>query len=154
MVERYLQKQQQEPEWRQVSGVAVIAADQADSEIATALREQLKTVNFKTKLIGENEMQNPQRMEMILVNAAVFIPIISANSTSLSNIIKIGYEENLRRKNSLNKDYFMMPLLASPNDNIVEVCEENRLHINNADMPLDNTGLKRIYQNLCTHEER
>ena len=70
------------------------------------------------------------------------------------NIIKIGYEANLRRKNSLNKDYFMMPLLVSPNDNIVEVCEENRLRINDADMPLDNTGLKRIYQNLCTHEER
>lgn len=154
MAEKYQQKQQQEPEWRRVSGVVVIAADNTDSEIATALREQLKSVDFSTKLIRESEMQNPQRMEMILANAAVFIPVISANSTSLSNIIKIGYEENLRRKNSLNKDYFMMPLLASPNDNIVEVCEENRLRINNTDSPLDNVGLKRIYQNLCTHEER
>ena len=154
MAEKYLQKQQQEPEWRQVSGVVVIAADNTDSEIATALREQLKSVNFKTKLISESEMQNPQRMEMILANAAVFIPVVSVNSSSLLNIIKIGYEENLRRKNSLGKDYFIMPLFASPNNNIVEVCEENRLHINNADMPLDNTGLKRIYQNLCTHEER
>ena len=153
-MDQHLQKQQQEPEWRQVSGVVVIAADNTDSEIATALREQLKSVNFKTKLISESEMQNPQRLEMILANAAVFIPVVSANSSSLMNIIKIGYEENLRRKNSLNKDYFMMPLLASPNDNIVEVCEENRLRINDADMPLDNTGLKRIYQNLCTHEER
>ena len=156
MAEKYLRQEKKESHWDHVSGVVVIAADNADSETVAALREQLKSVEFNTKLIRENEMQNHMRLERILADAAVFIPVISANSTSLQDIIKIGHEENIHRKNSLNKDYFMMPLFtAGANENeLPEISAGNRLRVSDPNAPLDNDGLKRIYENLCIHDKR
>ena len=142
---------------KHVSGVIVIAASREDTDKANALCDQLKSVQFNTKLIRESEAQNPLRLSMIFANAAVFIPIISPDGGNLDNLLKTGYEECCRRRTAAGKDYFMMPLFSADADSSAlnfDIAPENCLHLSDAEKTLTAGALDRIYANLCVYDER
>ena len=158
MQEKFVSEQQNHEERRQVSGFALIAALEKDYNIAVNLKKQLEENQFKTFFIKPEELDNENRLQKIFQNpkAAVFIPVISGCDQAFATAMRIGAEEHVKRKEICGRDYFMMPLLTEDvfePEYEYDIDTGNYLRTNSEEVPLTAGDLRKVYNNLCCHEE-